>query len=139
MVRELAAGTLTREDLEIARRSTAASFLRTNEMKEARTRTLLFFEARGLGFDYAERFPAELAAVGLDEMNAFLKAVLSTDRAVEVVIGPEPEIPETPGSRADGDMAAADIFLDPEGLHQIQEPVDPLGGTGQIDGDVGPG
>jgi zinc protease len=97
VVRELAAGTLTGEDLEIARRSTVASFLRTNEMKETRTRTLLFFEARGLGYDYAERFPAELAAVGLDEMNAFLKDVLSMDKAVEIVIGPETEVPGGPG------------------------------------------
>ncbi len=87
-VRELAAGNLAEEDLEIARRSAAASFLRSNEMKEARTRTILLFEARGLGFDFPERYPAELAAVGLDEMNAFLRAVLATDRAVEVVIGP---------------------------------------------------
>ncbi len=88
VIRELGAGNLSEEDLEIARHSAAASFLRANEMKEPRTRTALLFEARGLGFDYAERFPAELAAVGLDEMNAFLKAVLSMERAVEVIIGP---------------------------------------------------
>jgi len=93
-VRELAAGNLAEEDLEIARRSTAASFLRANEMKEARTRTLLLFEARGLGFDYADRLPAELGAVGLDEMNGFLKAVLAADRAVEVVIGPNGDAAE---------------------------------------------
>lgn len=97
VVRELGAGALTEEDLEIARRSTAAAFLRTNEMKESRTRTLLLFEARGLGYDYAERFPAELAAVGLDEMNAFLRDVLSMDKAVAIVIGPETEAPEGPG------------------------------------------
>ena len=89
VIRELGTGNLSEEDLEIARRSAAAAFLRANEMKESRARTLLLFEARGLGFDYAERFPAELAAVSLDEMNAFLKTVLSMDRAVEVVIGPK--------------------------------------------------
>lgn len=93
VIRELGAGDLSEEDLEIARHSAAASFLRANEMKEPRTRTLLLFEARGLGFDYAERFPAELAGVKLEEMNAFLKAVLSMDRAVEVVIGPSPVRP----------------------------------------------
>lgn len=97
VVRELGAGALTEEDIEIARRSTAAAFLRTNEMKDSRTRTLLLFEARGLGYDYAERFPAELAAVGLDEMNAFLRDVLSMDKAVAIVIGPETEAPEAPG------------------------------------------
>jgi zinc protease len=91
VVRELGAGTLTEEDLEIARRSAWAAFLRTNEAKEMRTRTVLLFEARGLGHEYAERFAAELAAVGLDEMNAFLRSVLSPDRAVEVVIGPNGE------------------------------------------------
>jgi zinc protease len=87
-IRELGTGNLSEEDLEIARHSAAAAFLRANEMKDARARTALLFEARGLGFDFADRFPAELAAVGLDEMNSFLKAVLSMDRAVEVVIGP---------------------------------------------------
>ena len=88
IVRDLGAGTITEEDLRIARLSAGAAFLRTNEIKEIRTRTVLLFEARGLGCDYAERFPAELAAVGLDEMNAFLRETLSMDRAVEVVIGP---------------------------------------------------
>jgi zinc protease len=88
VIRELGAGNLSEEELEISRRSAAAAFLRANEMKEARARTALLFEARGLGFDYVETFPAELAAVGIDEMNAFLKSVLSMDRAVEVIIGP---------------------------------------------------
>jgi zinc protease len=88
VILELGAGNLSEEDLEIARHSAAASFFRANELKESRTRTLLLFEARGLGFDYAERFPAELAAVGLDEMNVFMKAVLSMERAVEIIIGP---------------------------------------------------
>jgi predicted Zn-dependent peptidase len=89
-VRELGAGSLAEDDLEIARRSAGTSFLRANETKESRTRSILLFEARGLGYDCAERFPAELAAVSLDEMTAFLKAVLSMERAVEVVIGPNP-------------------------------------------------
>lgn len=89
VIRELGAGNLSEEDLEIARHSAAAAFLRANEMKEAWARTALLFEARGLGFDFAEKFPAELAAVGIDEMNAFLKSVLSMDRAVEIVIGPK--------------------------------------------------
>ncbi len=89
VIGELGAGALTDEDLEVARRSAAASFLRANEAKETRARTALLFEARGLGFEYAERFSSELAAVGLAEMNAFLKGTLSMDRAVEVVIGPE--------------------------------------------------
>ncbi len=97
VIRELAERALSEEDLEIARLSTAASFLRANEMKESRTRTALLFEARGLGFDYAEKFASELAAVGLDEMRDFLKSVLSMDRAVEVVIGPDPEVPRDPG------------------------------------------
>jgi len=89
VIREVGAGNLSEEDLEIARHSAAAAFLRANEMKEAWARTALLFEARGLGFDFAEKFSAELTAVGLDEMNAFLRAVLSMDRAVEVVIGPK--------------------------------------------------
>lgn len=89
VIRELGAGNLSEEDLEIARHSAAAAFLRANEMKDAWARTALLFEARGLGFERAERFPAELAAVGLDEMNTFLKTVLSMDRAVEVIIGPK--------------------------------------------------
>jgi predicted Zn-dependent peptidase len=56
-----------------------------------RTRSVLLFEARGLGHEYAERFAAELAAVGLDEMSAFLRSVLSPGKAVEVVIGPNGE------------------------------------------------
>ncbi len=88
VVRELGTGTLTEEDLEIARRSAWASFLRTNEAKEMRTRTVLLFEARGLGHEYAERFASELAAVGLDEMNTFLRSVLSPEREVEIIIGP---------------------------------------------------
>jgi predicted Zn-dependent peptidase len=89
VLRELGAGNLSEKDLEIARHSAAAAFLRANEMKEAWARTALLFEARGLGFDFTEKFPVELAAVGIGEMNSFLKSLLSMDRAVEVIIGPK--------------------------------------------------
>jgi len=87
---DLAAGGLSEEDLAIAGNNARASFLRANETKEARAKSMALFEARGLGCDFIERLPAALAGVKAAEMNAFLSRWFSPDAAVEVVIGPKP-------------------------------------------------
>jgi len=87
---DLALGNLSEEDLAIARNNARASFLRTNETKEARAKSMALFEARGLGCEFIERLPSELAGIGAAEMNSFLKRWFSPDEAVEVAIGPKP-------------------------------------------------
>jgi zinc protease len=87
---DLAAGDLSEEDLAIAGNNARASFLRANETKEARAKSMALFEARGLGCEFIERLSSELAAVDVAAMNAFLKRWFSPEEAVEVVIGPKP-------------------------------------------------
>lgn len=89
VVGELAERGLTGEELEAAVTDSASTFLRMNETKEARGRNLALFEFRGLGRGFVRELPEEMGKVSLDEINAFLKAVLSPGGAVEVVIGPK--------------------------------------------------
>jgi len=80
---------ITEEELEIAKIYTKASFLRNNETKEIRARNLASYEARGLGYELFNGFFPEIDAIGLDEINTYIKDILNSEKAVEVVIGPK--------------------------------------------------
>ena len=85
----------TMEDLDTARKLSKADFLRDNETKERRVRTLSYFEAMGVGIDFFTGFFSQMDQVTLEDFNAFLKKVLNPAQLLEVVIGPE--VPEVPG------------------------------------------
>lgn len=90
---------ISEEELQATKMSSRANFLRLNETKEARVSTLSDFEALGLGYEFFDRFSAEVDAVSLEEMNVFLKEILNPEEKVEVVVGPKGEEIAPPASR----------------------------------------
>ena len=80
---------ITEEELEVAKICTKASFLRKNETKEKRASNLAFYEARGLGYEFLNGFLLEIDAIGLEEINTYIKDILNPEKAIEVVIGPK--------------------------------------------------
>lgn len=63
------------------------SFLRHVETKRNRTLSLLFYEAMGLGYSFLDRIFLEVDKSTLEEMNAFIKDILSPDKRLEIIIG----------------------------------------------------
>ncbi len=84
---------ITEEELEVTKNNAKAYFLRDNETKGIRAGNLVSFEALGLGYEFLSGFFLEIDAVGLDEINAYIKDILNPEKGVEVVIGPKEEIP----------------------------------------------
>jgi zinc protease len=89
VLREFADRGLSADEWEAARAEVKAQFLRGNELKSARAATLGTFEMLGLGADFFEAFAAELDAVRLDELNAYIKETFRPDRASWIRIGPK--------------------------------------------------
>lgn len=65
------------------------SFLRQIETKRDRTFSLLFCEAMGFGYSFLDRIFLEVDKTTLEEMNAFIKDILSPDKRIEIIIGPK--------------------------------------------------
>jgi len=86
---------VTGDELEAARVSVWGAFLRDNEVRPARTHNLAAFEAQGLGLDVYSGLREALAAVSLEDLNAFLREVPDPERSVSVLIGPASE--KSPG------------------------------------------
>ncbi len=80
---------ITEEELEVTKINAKASFLRDNETKGIRAGNLVSFEALGLGCEFLSGFFLEIDAIGLDEINTYIKDILNPEKGVEVVIGPK--------------------------------------------------
>jgi predicted Zn-dependent peptidase len=80
---------ITEEELEVTKINAKASFLRENETKVIRAGNLASFEALGLGSEFLSGFFLEIDAIGLDEINTYIKDILNPEKGVEVVIGPK--------------------------------------------------
>ena len=80
---------ITEEELEVTKINAKASFLRDNETKGIRAGNLVSFEALGLGYEFLSGFFLEIDAIGLDEINTYIKDILNPEKGVEVVIGPK--------------------------------------------------
>ncbi len=80
---------ITEEELEVTKIYSKASFMRSNETKEARAMNLASFEALGLGYEFLNKFFLEIDAISLDEINAYIKDILNPEKVVEVVVGPK--------------------------------------------------
>ena len=65
------------------------SFLRRNETKRDRTFSLLFCEAMELGYSFLDRIIFEAENTTVDQMNSFIRDVLSSERRIEIVVGPQ--------------------------------------------------
>ena len=80
---------ITEGELEVTKINTKAYFLRDNETKGIRAGNLVSFEALGLGYEFLNGFFLEIDAIGLDEINTYIKDILDPEKGVEVVIGPK--------------------------------------------------
>ncbi len=80
---------ITEVELEVTKINAKAFFLRENETKGIRAANLTFFEALGLGYEFLSGFFLEIDAIGLDEINTYIKDILNPEKGVEIVIGPK--------------------------------------------------
>lgn len=76
------------EELRITKTCLRVQFLRDNEMKTPRARTIGILEALGLGGHLFNRFPEAVESLTAEEMTAYLRAVLDPSRALTIVVGP---------------------------------------------------
>jgi len=83
---------ITEEEFEVTKTFSKASFLRENETKTTRARNLSSFEALGLGFSFLDRFSAEIEAISLEEINAFIKDIFDPVKGLKIIVGPKEEI-----------------------------------------------
>jgi zinc protease len=79
---------VTDDELAMTRAMAISGFLRANEAKSTRARTLGLFETLGLGADFLSGILGAIDAVSIEELNAFIDRVLDPDSAVEIVVGP---------------------------------------------------
>ena len=80
---------ISSEEFEITKIHSKGSFIRESETKDDKTSNLAAFEAYGFGHDFLNKVLSEMDATSLEEFNAFMKDVLSLDKAVEIIVGPK--------------------------------------------------
>jgi zinc protease len=86
---KLRADGLTAAELEATKAMARGRFLRSIEAKADRARLLAEFEVLGLGFGHLSELGPAIEAVTLEDLNAYVRAVLSPERAVKLTVGPE--------------------------------------------------
>jgi zinc protease len=79
---------VTEDELAMTKAMAISGFLRANEVKSARARTLGLFEGLGLGADFLSGIFRAIEGVSVEELNAFIDRVLDPGSAVEIVVGP---------------------------------------------------
>jgi predicted Zn-dependent peptidase len=80
---------ITEEELQATKINSRTHFIRGNETKEVRVQNFDFYEASGLGVDFASAFLQEIDEITLDEINAYIKDVLSPEKRAMLVVGSE--------------------------------------------------
>jgi predicted Zn-dependent peptidase len=76
-------------ELEATKSMAKAGFLRSAEMKATRTRFLGGFEVLGLGFEHISGLFEAIDDVTLEDLNAYIRAVLDPEKALRINVGPE--------------------------------------------------
>jgi predicted Zn-dependent peptidase len=84
---------VTEDELRTAKTLAKARFLRLTEAKAPRLRAVGLFEILGLGYEHLTGIFGAVDAVTLEAMNAFIRDVLSPERALKITVGPGPESP----------------------------------------------
>jgi zinc protease len=87
---ELYENGISEADLAMTKTAAQADFLRENETKSGKVVTLAYFESVGLGFSYFSGLSTEIEALGVEQVNAFVRSILTPEKAFEVVIGSIP-------------------------------------------------
>ncbi|HOI44497.1 MAG TPA: pitrilysin family protein, partial [Candidatus Aminicenantes bacterium] len=99
VMNDLLAKGLTEEELQVAKVMSKTQFLRANETKVSRARSLGAFEITGLGSEFLSGFFNEIDAVSLDEVNGFIRDVLDPGKALWIIVGPEERASESGAGR----------------------------------------
>ncbi len=89
IIRSLYEEGISAEELEVTKIHSQGWFMRDSETKDDKTYNLVTFEALGLGYDFLNKVLSEIEATSLEEFNGFVKDVLSLDKAVKIIVGPE--------------------------------------------------
>ena len=63
--------------------------LRKIETKRDQTFSMLLCEALGLGYSFLDRILVEADETTSEEMNAFIRDILSPEKRLEIIIGPK--------------------------------------------------
>ena len=79
---------ITDEELRTTKTMAKAQFLRATEGKTPRMRILGLFEVLGLGHGFHAGFFEAIDDITLEDMNAYIRAVLAAEKALKVTIGP---------------------------------------------------
>jgi len=80
---------VTEDELATAKAFARTDFLRANETKSRRATTLGLLESLGLGAEHFPRILGDLAALTLEDMNAFIRETLAPDRSWFALVGPK--------------------------------------------------
>lgn len=88
IVRDLYENGISGEEFGTTKVHTKGTTLRENETKNARTYSLAFMEALGLGYDFLNGLLDEIDATTLEEFNAFVRSVLDPEKAISITVGP---------------------------------------------------
>ncbi len=89
IIQNLSEEGISGEELEITKIHSKGWFMRESETKDDKTYNLVAFEALELGCEFLNKVLSEMDATSLEEFNAFMKDVLSLDKAVEIIVGPK--------------------------------------------------
>jgi zinc protease len=89
---------VSEDELAMTKAMAKSGFLRANEAKAARARTMGLFETLGLGVEYLSGIFRAIEAVSVGELNDFIDKVLDPAQAVGIAVGPA-EISEIPCPR----------------------------------------
>jgi predicted Zn-dependent peptidase len=89
VITDLHAKGIDARELEMTKIYAQAEILRDNETKESRSFSLGHYQTMGLGYAFLDEIFAQIDAVGLEEINAFIQAYLDPAKSLEVIIGPE--------------------------------------------------
>ena len=133
MLDELCRNGISGEELQDAKNVAKTDFMRENELKAARAGTLAFFEDAGLGAEFFDALFSEVDALSLDEVNSVVREMLAPEKALEVIVGPNP------GGGGDPELflraPAGQFFGPPGGVFHRQQ--DLFIGAAQIGCDLG--
>ena len=84
----LRTGSVTEDELKASREMVRSGILRSTEPKAQRLRTIGLYQVLGLGPEGVAGLLAAVDAVGLEDLNAFLKEALDPARALRIKVGP---------------------------------------------------
>ena len=91
-IRHLAEDGVTAEELSVAREFLTGSFVFEFQSNAGIAQFLLTGELFHLGEDYAERYPAMIAAIGPEEVSRVARKYLDTINYTTIVVGPSDKI-----------------------------------------------